>query len=187
MLLRRILALSLFAVSTTTLADAIDINLRDSSAQLRYGASMGRDTLGKSEIHLGFLYTNKNELLGELGILVKDEVGNGASGLSAGVGIKGLMTGTKGIDAKALALGGQVRFSPLSDTRFGIIGLVYLSPNIITFGDAERFIETGVRLDYEIIPQATAYLGYRKIKFGLKTGTDATLDEGIHVGARIMF
>jgi hypothetical protein len=68
-----------------------------------------------------------------------------------------------------------------------MIGSVYFSPNITTFGDADRFTETGVRVEYEIIPQAAAYLGYRKIRFGLSSAPDVILDEGIHVGVRLSF
>lgn len=187
MFLRRIFALSMFTVSATALADTVDINMRDSSAQLQYSASLGRDTLGKSEIHMGFLYTNKSSTLGDLGILVKDEVGSSAPGITVGVGIKGLIAKMQSNNATALALGGMARFSPLSDSRFGITGLVFLSPNIVTFGDADRYAETGVKLDYEVIPQAVAYIGYRKMKFGLKLAPDAILDEGAHIGVRVSF
>lgn len=187
MFLRHVLALSLFAFSTTALADAVDINLRDSSAQFQYSASMGRDTLGRTEIHMGFLYTDKNNSLGDMGIMVRDEVGSNAPGVSVGVGIKGLVAKAQSNNASALAIGGMVRFSPLTDTRFGITGVVYLSPSIVTFGDADRYAETGVKLDYEVIPQAVAYIGYRKMKFGLKLASDVVLDEGVHVGVRISF
>ncbi|MFZ2541435.1 MAG: YfaZ family outer membrane protein [Gallionella sp.] len=187
MFLRRIFALSLFAVSTPSLADVIDINVRDASAQFQYSASMGRDTLGRSEMHLGFLYTNKNNTLGDLGILVQDEVGSSAPGVTVGVGVKGLVAKAQNNHARALAIGGLVRFSPFTDTRFGITGLIYLSPNIVTFGDANRYIETGLKLDYEVIPQAVAYVGYRKIKLGLKLSPDALLDEGANIGVKISF
>jgi len=188
MFLQRIFALSLLAFSSTALADSVDINLRDSSAQFQYGASMGRDTLGRSEIHLGFLYTNNNNTLGEMGLTVKDEVGSSTSGVTVGVGIKALVAkvpNNKG--ATALAIGGVVRFAPFSDTRFGMGGSVFLSPNIVTFGDAERISETGLKMDYEVIPQAVVYLGYRRIKLGIKFAPDAILDEGAHIGVRISF
>ena len=187
MFLRRILALSLLAFSTTALADAFDINLNDSSVQLQYRASMGHDTLGRSELHFGYLYTNKNNTLVDFGILVQDEVGSNAPGVTVGVGLKGLIAKAQNNNARALAIGGLVRFAPFSDSRFGISGLVYMSPNIVTFGDADRFIETGVKLDYEVIPQAVVYLGYRKIRFNMKVAPDSTLDEGAHIGVKISF
>jgi hypothetical protein len=192
MLLRRIVALSLLTVSTSALADTIDINLSDTSAQLQYKSSMGRDALGKTEFHVGVLYVDNNNLLGDFGLLVKDELGSNAPGVSVGVGIKGVVAKVKGgnpetSNASALALGAMVRYSPPATQRLGIVGEVYLSPNIATFGDADRYVETGVRVEYEVIPQAVAYLGYRKIEFGLKDQPDATLDEGFNLGVRISF
>lgn len=183
----RPLAVALALASSSAWADAIDINLGDNSAQLQYSSAMGRDSLGKSEFHMGFLYTDQDNLLGDAGILVKNEVGSNLPGVTVGVGVKGLMATSESSDALALALGGQIRFSPASASRFGIAGKFYFAPNIVTFGDADRFIETGVRLEYEILPQAVAYLGYRKIKFGLEIGPDTVLDEGAHVGVKIAF
>lgn len=192
MLLHRILALSLFTVSTTALADTVDINLRDSSAQFQYRSSMGRDALGKTEFHMGVLYADSKNVMGDFGILVKDELGGNAPGFSVGVGIKGVVARVKGnnpavSDASALALGAMIRYSPPASPRLGIVGQAYLSPNIVTFGDADRYVETNARLEFEVIPQAVVYLGYRRIAFGLKAQPTAILDEGAHLGVRISF
>jgi len=108
---------------------------------------MGRDALGKTEFHMGVLYVNNKNLLGDLGVLVKDELGDNAPGFSVGIGIKGVVARVKGnnpavSDASALALGAMVRYSPPTSPRLGIVGQVYLSPNIVTFGDADRYVET---------------------------------------------
>jgi hypothetical protein len=187
MLFRGIFALSLLTVSTFVLADTVDFNLRNDSVQFQYFASMGTGNLGKSELHAGLLYVNQKDLLADIGIIVKDEVGKNAPGVSVGVGIKGLTAEANGNTEAAVALGGLVRYSPFPDHRLGIIGLLYFAPNIVTFGDAVRYTETGARLEYEVIPQAAAYLGYRKINFGFESGPDATVDEGAYVGLRIMF
>lgn len=189
MLLRQVLTLSLLCFSATAFADSVDINLRDSSAQLQYNASMGRDTLGRSELHAGILYTNDNNTMADLGLLVQDEVGENAPGVTVGVGLKGLIANTKNDNARALALGGMVRFAPFEDSRFGIGGSLYLSPNITTFGDADRYIETGLKLDYEVIPQAVVYVSYRKIKIKLNRSPsqDVILDDGANVGFKISF
>ena len=198
MSLRRIvpiylLALSTMAtVSTTALADTVDINLRDTSAQLQYISSLGRDPLGKTKFHAGVLYVNRNNMLGDFGLLVQDELGDNAPGFSVGVGIKGVVakvTGNSTIvsSTSALALGGLVRYSPPATQRLGIVGEVYLSPNIVTFGDANRYVETNVRAEYEVIPQAVAYVGYRRIEFGINNRPNEILDEGVNLGVRISF
>ena len=190
MFLSRIVAIFLLAISTTAMADTIDLNFRDTSAQFQYKSSMGRDALGKTEFHMGVLYanySNQNNILADFGILVKDDVGSNAPGFSVGVGIKGLVARTMSHNDSAIALGAMGRYSPPAISRLGIVGELYISPSIVTFGDANRYFETGVRVEYEVIPQAAAYVGYRKIQLGLKTASDVTLDEGAFVGVRLSF
>ena len=179
-------------ISTAALADTVDINLRDTSAQFQYISSLGRDPLGKTKFHAGLLYVNRNNMLGDFGLLVQDELGDNAPGFSVGIGIKGLVakvTGNSPIvsSTSAIALGGLVRYSPPATQRLGIVGEVYLSPNIVTFGDANRYVETNVRAEYEVIPQAVAYVGYRRIGFGINNRSYAILNEGVNLGVRISF
>lgn len=180
-------ASAMAALSTPTMADSLDINLRDTSAQIQYRSPMGRDALGKTEFHVGALYAQHNNTLGDFGVLVKDEVGSSVPGVSVGVGIKGLVAHAAGTNESALALGGMVRYSPPEIHRMGIVGQLYWSPNITTFGDADRYTETGLSVEYDVIPQAAAYLGYRNIQFGLSGTSNITVDEGVFVGVRLSF
>jgi hypothetical protein len=198
MSLRRIVPVCLFACSTlaafstSALADTVDINLRDTSAQFQYISSLGRDPLGNTKFHAGVLYVNRNNMLGDFGLVVQDELGDNAPGFSVGIGIKGVLAkvtggGTIVSSTSALALGGLVRYSPPATQRLGLVGEVYLSPNIVTFGDANRYIESNIRAEYEVIPQAVAYVGYRRIEFGINNRPNEILDEGVNLGVRISF
>jgi hypothetical protein len=187
MLLRNLLALFLLTASTSILADTVDLNLRDSAVQLQYIAPTGRDTLGSTDLHAGLLYTDNSGKYGDIGILVKGPVGNRDSGITAGVGVKGVVATVNDFSTAALAIGGQMRFSLPPATRLGIVGELYFSPNIVTYRDAERFVEAAVRTEYELIPQASAYIGYRRISFSLVNKTDAVLDTGFNAGVRISF
>lgn len=190
MLLRHIVALSLLTICTTVMADTIDLNLRNSSAQFQYSSAMGRDALGKTEFHVGALYSDSNNshnTLGDFGLMVKDEVGDKAPGFSVGVGIKGLVAHTQGTNESAVALGGMIRYSPPGLSRMGIVGQLYFSPNITTFGDANRYEEASALLEYVVIPNAAAYIGYRNIQFGFENGPNATVDQGAFVGVRMSF
>ena len=84
-------------------------------------------------------------MLGDFGMVVQDELGDNAPGFSVGVGIKGLIAkvsnGPIYNNTTAVAMGGLVRYSPPATRRLGIVGEVYASPNIITFGDANRYLE----------------------------------------------
>lgn len=187
MLLRNIFILALLAVMPASMADTIDINLRDKCAQFQYIASMSRDTPDSSELHAGFLYNSNNDYLGDFGLLVKGSVGERESGLVAGVGLKGIVATINDFNAAALALGGQVRYSIPAMNRLSIVGQIYFSPSIATYYDAERFADGVARVEYEIIPRASAYVGYRRIRFSIPNRPDAILDTGYHLGARISF
>jgi hypothetical protein len=192
MIFRRNLAVSLVIASSLmagsdVLADSFDINLRNNSAQIQYKSSIGREALGKSEFHMGALYANSKNLMGDFGILVKDEVGGAGSGINAGIGIKGLFAKTDGTKESALALGGQLRYTLPSDPRFGIVGQLYFSPSIVTFGDADHYSEETVQLEYAVIPQASAYVGYRKLELGFNSHSNVILDDGVFVGVRLSF
>ena len=188
MLLRHILVISLSAISASALADALDINLSNDVAQFQYIASTGHVGQGKSEIHMGFLYKNSNNVLGDAGLLVMND-GDSASIASFGVGVKALAATTKKDDVLALALGGQIRVSPSDDRKLGIVGQIYFAPDVVTSGDASRFLQTGVRVEYEIMQQAAAYVGYRKIKFNINASpaVGGVMDEGAHVGVKMAF
>lgn len=186
MLLHRLLALALLGSSSAAFADAIDINLSNDVAQFQYMAPMGNISQGKSEFHIGFLYNDSDNVMGEAGLLVMNSAGR--SDVSFGLGIKTVAVTMDSNHGMALALGGQVRLAPLPDKKFGITGNIHLAPDIVTFGDADSYTETSVRVEYEIMQQTAAYAGYRKIEFGAKAGaTDYTLDEGVHLGVRVAF
>jgi hypothetical protein len=190
MLSRNIVALSLLTLASTAIADTIDLNLRNSSAQVQYSSAMGRAALGKTELHFGVLYSNAdnaNNTLGDVGIVVKDEVGSKAPGFSVGVGIKGLAAHTQGTNESGVAIGGLIRYTPPSIPRMSLVGQLYFAPNITTFGDADRYGETMVQLEYDVISNAAAYIGYRNIKFDLNNGSNAKVDEGAYIGVRMSF
>lgn len=196
MLSRHIFAFLLLFISGSTLADALDVNLSNDVAQFRYIASMGNVGQGKSEMHMGVTFNDSNSAMGEVGLLVMN-AGNAASIASFGVGLTALaarveMRNIAGIDENrnvaALAIGGQIRLAPAADQKFGVVGQAYLAPDIVTSGDAKRFVQTGVRIEYEVIPQAVAYIGYRKLKFTMDTSAQGVvMDEGAHLGVRVAF
>lgn len=184
-MLRRLIFIALLSVSAPVMADSIDVNLNNNVAQFQYIAPVGYSDGGKAEVHAGFLYDNDDNVLGDLGILVMNDVGN-KSGTTLGVGVKGMAT-LRGNSSMVLALGGQARFTPFIDRRIGIAASVYAAPKIVAFGGADFFVQTGLNLEYEIMKQAVAYVGYRTIKFGVENGPDVINEKSANLGIRISF
>lgn len=177
-------------LSPAVLAQALDVNLSDDTAQFRFITPIGfqdNNTFGGTELDLGFLYTTSEDVLGVIGFQAVDEAGSASPGLRVGVGVKGFAGNIEENDVYAVTLGVQARFAPPAFNRFGIFGDLHFAPDVVTFGDTERLLYINTRLEYEVLPQATAYLGYRKIRANINGGGHVSIDNGAHLGIQFLF
>lgn len=185
-------ALSLAAASSAALADALDINLSNNTAQFQFGTGSPTGTQGKTDLHAGVLYNNNNSLLVNAGILVVNQQ-ESAPGLSIGAGVEAVVATVKDnpptrSNASAIALDLMARYSPPNVGKLGFAGEFHYAPRIITYGDANRYSQFGARVEYEISPQMLVYVGYRKTTFGIKNGArDDVVDNGAHLGIKLGF
>ncbi len=188
-MLRNILAVSLMSVTSIAAADTLDIGLSNSTAQFKYGVP---STLaGKSEIYAELMYNDQNSVLGGVGLLVANDESN-APGLTIGIGAKVVAATVKYLpsrqNASAVALGAQVRYELPAERRVAFAGEAYFAPEIITFGDADRYQQYGVRAEFSISQQMQVYAAYRKIWLSLKnSNADATLINGPQLGIQLSF
>jgi len=186
MLVRNLMIMLMLGLSTNAVAQEIDVTLSNNSALFRYIQHVNSD-FGQTESDVGFLYTETNDFLVMLGIQAKGEAGSGSPGLTAGVGVKGFTANTDAYDLLALAIGGELHFSPRSLPRLGFRGQVYYAPDIVTFVDAKNFTYVTGSVEYEVLPQATVYIGYRNAKSDIRNQGTATIDSDTHIGLRIVF
>ncbi len=191
MLKRYLAAFSLLTATTSALADALDINLSNNTAQFQFGTGTPTGTQGKTDLHAGILYNNVNSLLINAGILVVNNQ-DGAPGLSIGAGVEALAAAIKDnpptrSNASAVALDLLARYSPPTASQLAFAGELHYAPRIITFGDADRYSQVIARVEYELSTQTLVYVGYRKITFGIKNARDAVMDNGVHVGIKLGF
>ena len=188
-MLRKILAVSLMSVTTLAAADTLDIGLSNSTAQFKYGVPSG--IAGKSEVYAELMYNNVNSIIGGVGLLVANDEMN-VPGLTIGIGAKAVAATVKATPsrekASAVALGAQVRYELPVERRVAFSGEFYYGPDIITFGDAKRYQQYGVRAEFSISPQMQVYAGYRKTLFTIKaTNADVALINGPLAGVQLSF
>jgi hypothetical protein len=181
------LILMLGAASTTAVADSIDVNLREKAVRLTYAANVSSGGLNAD---FGILYNEDKKQLDDTlyhaGLLVSGENWSETGTFDISLGGRLIYTSPENVDLGALAFGGQLRFSPVH--RLGIGGSVFYAPSITSFMDADGYTETGIRIDYQVLPQAFVYLGYRNIEVDIENGPDnVELDEGAHAGFKILF
>jgi hypothetical protein len=191
MKLMRYLAAFSMLIAGPAMADMLDVNLNNNTAQFQYSTASSVNAQGKADIHGGLLYNNNNSMLANIGVMVTNNL-EAAPGTSVGIGMEALAANIKdnpGVtsNSTALALDALVRVSPSTAPQVGIAGELHYAPRILTFGDAVRFTQGIVRLEYELAPSSVVYVGYRRTSFGIKNAQAAQLDSGVHIGFKIAF
>ncbi len=181
----RALAAIVLAVSAgTATADSFDLNLHDDALRLTY--STGMNGMRGLSVDGGILYQEDTANLYHVGLSVSGENWSKAGVFDISIGGRAIYSSPEHVgDAAAVGLGGRVRFSPAH--RVGIGGHLYYAPNILSFADSERYVEMGVRLDYQLLPQAFVYVGWRSVEIRFENHGDVELDESGHVGMKLLF
>ena len=187
MKLQKTSALLCALATSPVLADSIDVNLHDDAIRGTYTARL-QSTKGLSG-EAGILYTEDKAKNGEslvhFGLLVSGENWSKSGTFDIAMGTRMVYSNPADLDMFALAFGGRVRFSPVP--RLGIGGHFYYAPDITSFMDSEEYQEVGLRLDYQVLPQAFVYLGHRTVKANFGGPRDWEMDDDGHVGFKMMF
>jgi hypothetical protein len=180
----------LSSVSTIAAADSLDLNLRDQAARLTYTAEMNTNSFSGLSGEVGLFYSEDKDQLDDTlfhaGLSVSGENWSQSGTFDISIGTRLYYTTPGNLDLSALAVGGAVRFSPVH--RLGIGGNAYYAPDVTSFQDAKTFWEAGARIDYQLLPQAFVYVGYRHIEVDIENGPDnVELDDNAHVGIKMLF
>jgi len=186
--LKRIFVALTIVACAPAFAQSFDVDLSNDSAQFRYISMAGNATgFGNTEVDMGLFYSTDDDVLGMLGLLVADEAGSASPGLVAGVGVKAFAATVDQNEVIALSIGGQLRYHPPAFSRLGIAVQGHISPDVVTFVDADKFYYVSGRVEYEVLPQALVYVGYRKIRADLTTGPEVDIDNGGHIGLQVIY
>ncbi len=166
----------------------LDINLSDDSVRVRYGQDLAGSPQGRKQYGVGMLYNTDDNSMFDLWFQITDEAGSKAPGLDVGVGPKAYVGSTDTQEYLAFALGGSLIYRPLQANRMVLSAEAYIAPSIITFLDASNLWEINLRLGYEILPSAVAYVSYRQIRANFEVvENEEVIDRGGQVGLDLRF
>ncbi len=179
------LCVSSMAVS----AQEIDLSLSKDTALLSYTMPINYSAAGRTDADFGLLYTEDNDMLVMAGIAMSGEAGSQVPGLDGGVGFKFYgVSMDNGADIGAVALGGMLKYELPGLNRVSLVGALNYAPNITTFGDADRLWDFNARVEFEVLPAAIVYLGYRDVGARMDINKlDIDLDKGAHIGLKMAF
>ena len=171
-------------------AGGLDLALSNETAHLSVLLNPYELYQGGSELALGAFVNEVGDNLLHATLLARGVQTLENSQYKLGAGIKAI-GGDLDIDETvgALALGFQASML-LSSSRFNPVDLTiegFYAPSITSFSDSTKFSEVAARLQIEVIPQARAYLGYRRITFQTNDFGEQQLDRSVHLGLNITF
>ncbi|WP_044617699.1 YfaZ family outer membrane protein [Gynuella sunshinyii] len=161
---------------------SLDIGLSQESIRVEHDATR----IGTG-MHLtaGMLYQEEDGYALSAGFNAVD-VSNPDSDLIGGLGIKGFVYDSHET-AFSAAVGGFVRYSPDFLNGLGFEGLLYYSPDVISFNDTRSFYELVARVTYKVMPQARLFIGYQDVTADYKEVGEKPIDRAFTIGFRINY
>jgi hypothetical protein len=169
-------------------AQEIDLSLSNDTALLRYATPISYSGYGHTDADVGLMFTESDDVMLLGGIEMMGEAGSHAPGLHFGVGIKGYAVAIdNGADVGAVTLGGKIWHVPPRFNRLGLVAQFYYGPDVTTFGDAKKFWDFNARAEFEVLPEAAVYVGFRNVRTRLTNHVDVDLDKGWNIGLRMSF
>lgn len=186
MLRTRIILFSMgFFLSSGAVASELDFNVSDEAVALDYAAT---PTEGGAQASFGLLREKDDVLVGDLGLHVVDNAGSQDQPVKVGLGGKLLFVDTEFLSGGGIGIGAFGRFNLSKANRVAVAGSLHYAPTVTTYGDVESYLEYDARIEYEVLRNASIYLGYRKVEAEFEgVPGDADLDSGAHFGMHFRF
>lgn len=192
MLRRLVIAVGLAAAASTAQAEILDFNLSDEALRASMSGPLSLGVHGGAQYDFGYMYSDKRDArlnLGHIGLMVTGDAGARDANVQAGLGLRGVVLGMRhSNNGGAVAVGGNFDVRLPEFNRIGLIGSLWFAPSVLAFGDAERYSDLSVALDYEVIRNASLYVGFREVRVKVDEQVGSTLrDNSVLLGMRLHF
>ncbi|MEM7612299.1 MAG: YfaZ family outer membrane protein [Pseudomonadota bacterium] len=173
-------------LASQAMAAELDLNLNDDAARLTYAWDISPRDL---RLDAGWLHHQDRGDVINFGLHLTGEASGGSNPLEGGLGGKLFYVDpdSVGLDATAVALGGFLKYTLPDYDRINAYAHVYFAPDVLVFGDGERYQEFEARIGYNVLREADIYLGMRYSNIRFEPGGSVTMDNGLHAGIQLRF
>lgn len=169
-------------------AGTFTIDLNDESTQLQYIQNLNTQNYGDTVAKARYLYNDDSDtnLVGVAGG-VSGSPGN-VDGLKFGFDVAlNLAETDPDENLVAVGIGVNAAYSPPAMRGLGVEGHFVYSPEIFTFADAEDYVEWGLGVNYQVLPNARLTLAYQNIEAEFENIGDRELDDSVRIGIKLDF
>ncbi len=167
-------------------ADEIDLSVNSDAVRLMYGHSFRANEL---QFSAGWLNDSDKGDVVNLDLQLVSDATEGNTPVKAGLGGRVAWFDGKGNNQTGIALGigGFFRYPLPRYNRFSVGGYLYYAPDVLSFSDGSTFIDTAVRISYNVLREADVFVGARYVKGEYDSAPDVKFDTGLHVGINLRF
>ena len=179
-------ALIVTLAAPVVLADELDLSVNDDAARLNYAWAHPSRAL---RVDGSWLHHQDNGDVFGLGFHVVGDASSGEEPLVGGIGGKVFhISPDEGpLDATVVALGGFLRYTLPAYDRFNLYGHLYYAPDVLAFGDGDRYREIEARVGYNVLRNADVFVGARYSNTRFDPDGELTTDTGLHIGIQLRF
>ena len=190
--MKRVLFVAALALaSAAARAETVDLNLNNTTLHGDFSGPLNHLIAGANGLYdvggaLGRGDTH-NLREGYVGALITGDAGARPANVTAGLGLRLVGMSLSGVSGGALGLGGQIEARLPQYNRLGTFCSAYWAPGVASTGDLNGYLEYAGSLDYQLIREASLYVGYRQIRIRGNNFPWGTVDTGFHAGIRLNF
>jgi len=188
-----ILAVLLMGICCWAEAGELGLYVAEEAFQVDYSKDIRLMEMEESKLSAAFYFNEDRDIIINAGLmlpgLLKDRL---PIPLSFSVGARAyisLLTEPTNKDVFVLAPGAGARFDiPVNfDMPMAVTADFFYGPSILTFGDADQLLDFTARFEVTVIPRATGFIGYRKLRFELDNIGNQDYEDSFHIGMRYRF
>ncbi len=183
------LVFSSLAFTQPAMANDFELALSEETAQFTFRSDSSLIGWGGAELGFGLFYNNADDYVGLVSLMQRRQPSR-RTPLTLGVGarIYGGSIDTPEVDIFAVAIGGEMRYTFPATMPMALYLTVHYAPKITSFADIEEVVDSNVGFQIEVLPQTTAFIGYRSFDVQLENGLDYDMDDDrVHIGIRLQF
>lgn len=169
-------------------ADSVDLSLTNDSVRGEYSFTDASEELGGA---LGYTYHDGSRHLATADLHAQGRTAIQNIPMTVGLGVRNMYfdDGDRDIDGGATAPGAFVRVNVPEVPGLSVGGSLYLSPSILSYGDADGMRHTDATISYRLIRNSEVFAGYRYVGADLDGpgDDDYRFEEGLIGGMRVLF
>jgi len=184
--LRKTLLLILVATPLAASADDFTLSLTDDSARGYFRFSEPRDEFA---VGAGYTYHTGSRHIGNVDFHAQGRTAINNFPMTVGLGLRNTYFRDSPVEGGATAPGGYLRANIPEVPGLSFNSELYISPSILSYGDADGMRHFEASLSYRLIRNAEVLVGYRYVGADLDDtrNDDFRLEEGLIGGMRLLF